>query len=46
MGGQFGWNLRFYDFLGVSGFICEPYGIDGAEEITHLSGWKPYIAQQ
>jgi allophanate hydrolase len=28
----------------VSGFICEPYGIDGAEEITHLGGWRAYIA--
>ena len=29
----------------VSGFICEPYGIEGAEEITHLGGWKAYVAR-
>ncbi len=29
----------------VSGFICEPYGIDGAEEITHLGGWRRYLAE-
>lgn len=27
----------------VSGFICEPYGIEGATEITHLKGWKTYL---
>ena len=29
----------------VSGFICEPYGIEDAEEITHLGGWRAYIEQ-
>lgn len=29
-----------------SGFICEPYGIEGAEEITELGGWWAYIHQQ
>ena len=29
----------------VSGFICEPCGIEGAEEITHLGGWKAYVAR-
>lgn len=28
----------------VSGFICEPCGIDGAEDITHLGGWRAYMA--
>ncbi|MBB6056718.1 allophanate hydrolase [Tolumonas osonensis] len=27
----------------VSGFICEPYGITGAEEITALGGWRHYL---
>jgi allophanate hydrolase len=27
----------------VAGFICEPYGIEEAEDITHLGGWKAYI---
>ncbi len=30
----------------VSGFICEPFGVDGAEEITKFGGWKAWIAQQ
>lgn len=30
----------------VSGFICEPYGLEGAEEITHLGGWRAYLEQQ
>jgi allophanate hydrolase len=29
----------------VSGFICESSGLDGAEEITHLGGWRAYCAQ-
>ncbi|MCV2403419.1 allophanate hydrolase [Marinomonas sp. C2222] len=28
----------------VSGFICEPCGIERATEITHLKGWKAYLA--
>jgi allophanate hydrolase len=27
----------------VSGFICEPAGITGAEEITHFGGWRAYV---
>ena len=27
----------------VSSFICEPYGLDGAKEITHLKSWRAYI---
>lgn len=30
----------------VSGFICEPYGIDGAEDITQLGGWRAYLEQK
>lgn len=26
----------------VTGFICEPCGLEGAEEITHLGGWRAY----
>ena len=28
----------------VKGFICEPCGILGAEDITHFSGWRNYLA--
>ncbi len=27
----------------VSGFICESYGLEGAEEITSLGGWRRYL---
>jgi allophanate hydrolase len=27
----------------VKGFICEPYGIDDAENISHFGGWRAYI---
>ena len=28
----------------VSGFLCEAYATDGAQEVTHLGGWRAYIA--
>ena len=31
------------DGTSVKGFLCEPAGIVGAEEITHLGGWRTYI---
>ena len=27
----------------VCGFICEPYGIDDAYEITQFGGWRSYM---
>jgi allophanate hydrolase len=27
----------------VSGFLCEAYAVEGAQEITHLGGWRTYI---
>lgn len=27
----------------VNGFICEPYGLDGAEDITALGGWRMFM---
>lgn len=30
----------------VKSFVCEPYAIGEATEITHLGGWKPFIMQQ
>lgn len=29
----------------LPGFIAEPRALDGAEEITHLRGWRPYLAR-
>ncbi|MDX1496531.1 MAG: allophanate hydrolase [Salinisphaeraceae bacterium] len=39
-------KVRLADGSQVSGFICEPYGINGAEEITHLGGWRPFMQQR
>jgi allophanate hydrolase len=30
----------------VSGFLCEPYAIAGAQEVTELGGWRAYIASR
>ena len=30
----------------VSGFLCESYALAGAEDITSLGGWRPYIARE
>lgn len=30
----------------VKGFICEPSGLTGAEDITALGGWRAYMAQK
>ena len=29
-----------------SGFICDAYGLDGAEDITRFGGWKAWLAQR
>ena len=28
----------------VSGFLCEAFATEGAQDITHLGGWRAYIA--
>jgi allophanate hydrolase len=28
----------------VSGFLCEAYAIDDAQDITHFGGWRSYLA--
>lgn len=27
----------------VKGFICEAAGLEGAEDVTHLGGWRRYL---
>jgi allophanate hydrolase len=39
-------KVKLADGSFVSGFICEPYGIDGAEDITSLGGWRAYMASK
>ena len=37
-------TVRLEDGSMVKGFLCEPAGIEGAQEITHLGGWRNYLA--
>jgi allophanate hydrolase len=30
----------------VKSFVCEPYALSGAEEITKLGGWRKYLQQR
>jgi allophanate hydrolase len=36
-------NLELLDGSVVKGFICEPYALEGAKEITALGGWRNYL---
>jgi allophanate hydrolase len=38
-------NATLEDGRSVKCFICEPYAIAGATEITHFGGWRKYIGQ-
>ena len=37
-------NLELADGRWVKGFICEPYALDGARDITSFGGWRAFIA--
>lgn len=39
-------TLLMEDNTTVQGFICESYAIADAPEISHLGGWRAYLAQQ
>ncbi len=39
-------KLELADGRWVSGFICEPAGEAGAQDITHLGGWRRYMAEK
>ena len=36
-------KVRLADGTTVSGFICEPFGLKGADEITHHGSWRKYM---
>jgi allophanate hydrolase len=36
-------NVELSDGRWVKGFICEPYGLADAENISHFGGWRAYI---
>ncbi|MDR9468906.1 allophanate hydrolase [Marinospirillum sp.] len=38
-------NLSLKDGRVVKGFICEPLALESATDITHLGGWRAYIAE-
>lgn len=39
-------NLQLADGRWVKGFICEPYALDGARDITSFGGWRAFITSQ
>lgn len=39
-------KVELADGRWVSGFICEPIGLEGAEEITHLGGWRSFLTSR
>ena len=39
-------TVTLADGTSVKGFVAEPRAIAGAEDVTHLGGWRAYIAQR
>ncbi|MFW5825904.1 MAG: allophanate hydrolase [Marinobacter sp.] len=39
-------KVELSDNRWVPGFICESAGLEGAEEITHLGGWRGFLASR
>jgi allophanate hydrolase len=37
-------TLALADGRSVQGFVCEALATQGAQDITHLGGWRAYIA--
>lgn len=37
-------SLKLSDGTSVQGFVCEPYALDGATDISQFGGWRAYIA--
>jgi allophanate hydrolase len=37
-------KVELADRSWVTGFICEGYAVDGADEITDLGGWRQYLS--
>ena len=36
-------KVQLADGRWESGFICEPYGLEGSTDISHLGGWRAYL---
>jgi hypothetical protein len=39
-------TLTLEDGSQAKGFVCEPYAIEHATDITHYGGWRAYLADQ
>ncbi|MDB5535615.1 MAG: allophanate hydrolase protein, partial [Devosia sp.] len=39
-------KITLDDGSAISGFLCEPYALVGAEEVTHHGGWRAYVASR
>jgi allophanate hydrolase len=39
-------KVQLADGRWETGFICEPYGLQGATDISHLGGWRAYLQQR
>jgi allophanate hydrolase len=39
-------NVELEDGSWVKGFVCEPVGLLGAEEITKFGGWRNYVKEK
>lgn len=39
-------TVQLADGSSVKGFVAEPRALTGAEDITHLGGWRAYIASR
>lgn len=38
-------SVRLDDSSQVTGFICEPVALQGAEDISHYGGWRAFLAR-
>jgi allophanate hydrolase len=36
-------KVQLADGRWETGFICEPYGLQGAQDITELGSWRTYL---
>ncbi|MEE4340786.1 allophanate hydrolase [Pseudomonas alliivorans] len=39
-------KVQLADGRWETGFICEPYGLEGARNISEMGGWRAYLQQQ
>lgn len=39
-------NAILADGSSVKSFVCEPLGLEGAQEITHFGGWRAFLASR